>query len=186
MSHRIVTRKAPPRAAEAAPDERALAGLRECFADLDNPYQRAFLAGFVAGMGVKRAAELSGVACWTHYKWMKEDERYRDRFVTARAMIADHAEAEIWRRAFLGVDTPLHWRGEITCWYKSYSDALAIFAMRALKPELYRRSDPDFETIGGPTAIEITIKKEGEEEKEPALPSISIPVSEPEEGGEKA
>jgi hypothetical protein len=46
--------------------------------------------------------------------------------------------------------------------------------MRALKPEVYRRTDPEFD-LGGPSAIEITIKREGEETQE-APPEFSIPV----------
>jgi hypothetical protein len=93
-------------------------------------------------------------------------------------MIADHFEAEIWRRAFHGVDMPLHWRGEITAWTKSYSDTLAVFALRALKPEAYRRTDPDFDLMGGPTEITIRVHKPDEEKKvEPALPTVSIPVN---------
>jgi hypothetical protein len=77
---------------------------------------------------------------------------------------------------------PLHWRGEITGWYKAYSDALALFAMRALKPEVYRRCDPEFGFSRGPTGIDITIRKEGEEPKDVfGRPVVSIPVSEPEE-----
>jgi hypothetical protein len=181
MSNETVNPKPPrehaPRPPEAAPDEQALAALAECFADLDNHRQRAFLAGFVAAMSVHGAARLSGVDRSCHYDWMSKDGRYAERFERARQMIADHFEAEIWRRAFVGVDTPLHWRGEITAWYKTYSDALTVFAMRALKPEVYRRTDPEFD-IGGPTAIEITIKREGEEKEEP-LPSVSIPVEDP-------
>ncbi len=128
-------------------------------------------------MGIKRAAALSGVSRTAHYDWMKADRRYRECFERAREMIADRAEAEVWRRAFRGVDMPLHWRGEITGWYKAYSDALAVFAVRALKPEVYRRTDPDFE-IGGPTSIEITIKKEGEEEAR-SLTAVSMATHDP-------
>ena len=179
MSHPIEHPK-PPRAHAAPPEpdrvamEAELEEFREVFADVENPYQRAFLAAFIVTRGVADAARLAAVSRRVHYKWINEDDRYRERFELARAMIADQFEAEIWRRAFLGVDTPLHWRGEITAWYKTYSDMLAVFAMRALKPEAYRRTDPDFD-MTGPTAIEITIKKEGEQTPEPP-PAITIPV----------
>jgi hypothetical protein len=182
MSNPIaVARTHAPRPAEPAPDENLLAELRECFADLDNPCQRAFLAGFVAVMSVHGAARLAGVDRSCHYDWMNKDDRYRERVELARQMIADHFEAEIWRRAFQGVDTPLHWRGEITAWTKTYSDTLAVFALRALKPEAYRRSDPDFD-MRGPTSITIRVHKPGEEQNaEPALPTVSIPAADAEE-----
>ena len=179
MSNPIANPRTHAPLPEAAPDERALADLRECFADLDNPYQRAFLAAFIVTRGVAHAAKLAGVERSAHYHWMKRDDGYCERFELAREMIADDAEAEIWRRAFQGVDTPLHWRGEITAWYKTYSDALAVFAMRALKPEAYRRTDPDFSNYGGPTGFDITIMREGDEKVgPPAPPTISIPVNE--------
>ena len=186
----VKAKKAPPEhAAPPEPDRAAMAAeleeLRKVFADVENPYQRAFLAAFIVTRGVARAARLAAVERSAHYHWMKRDDGYRERFELARAMIADEAEAEVWRRAFQGVDTPLHWRGEITAWYKTYSDALAVFAMRALKPEVYRRSDPGF-NFDGPSGFDITIMREGEEKEEPPRTEISIPVNDDpsvEEGG---
>jgi hypothetical protein len=190
MSNPIVNAKTPREHARPPEPDRAameaeLEELRKVFADVENAYQRAFLAAFIVTGGVADAARLAQVDRRAHYNWMERDDFYRERFELARAMIADQFEAEVWRRAFKGVDTPLHWRGEITAWYKSYSDALAVFALRALKPEAYRRTDPDFEMMGGPTAIEITIRKEGEETKAPP-PEFSIPVNDdPPAGGDR-
>ena len=162
MSNRIVKHKAPPLAAEPAPDDRTLAELRECFVDLDDRRQRAFLAGFVAGMGVKRASELSGVSRFSHYQWMREDIGYRERFQRAHMILADDAAQEVYRRAFRGVETPVIHRGRITGWYKSYSDALAMFMLKALRPNVYR---DNAEVPVGPAAITIRVVSPEERQK---------------------
>src|SRR5581483_5058002 len=116
-------REHAPRPAEPAPDENKLAELRACFADLENRHQRAFLAGFVAGMGIKRAAALSGVSRTAHYDWMKADRRYRECFERAREMIADRAEAEGWRRASRCSYMPPRWRRAFSGSPEADSDA---------------------------------------------------------------
>lgn len=168
----------PP--AELADDE-DLAELRTIFADIENPKQRAFLAGFIRARGLRQAARLSGVHRNSHYKWMDTDPDYRERFERARKVVADEAEEEVFRRVFHGFHTPIIYHGKITGWYKSHSDALAMFVLRALKPRVYgRNAEPEYE---GPTSMEITILKEGEPRPEPPphLPQISIPVNDPEE-----
>jgi hypothetical protein len=127
--------KEPP----SAPDDRDFAELAAVFADLPNLRQRAFLAGFVAARGIRAAEGLSGVSRWSHYEWMSKDPLYAERFRLAKQMIADDFEGEAHRRAFVGVDTPVVYRGEITAAYKRYSDALAIFVLKAMKPEVYNR-----------------------------------------------
>ena len=166
---------------ETADNDRKLAEFLAEFADVTNRHQRAFLAGFAVGKGIKAAQRLSGVHWRSHYRWLAEDVRYCECFELVRAVLADEAEEEAYRRAFLGYDTPVSHRGEIQSWYKSYSDALAMFLLRGMKPERYGRHAEELGP-GGPSAFEITIKKEGEETLEPPAPlEISIPCAEPEE-----
>jgi hypothetical protein len=178
------TRPSPPN--PAAPPEppdidRELAEMLAEFADVTNPHQRAFLAAFIVGKGIRSAQRLSGVHSKSHYGWLETDSLYRERFDLARRMLADVAEEEAYRRAFLGYETSVSWRGEIRTVYKSYSDALAIFLLKGMKSDVYGRYAPD-PNAGGVSAIEITIRKEGEETKEAAaLPQITIPYEEPEE-----
>src|SRR5262249_5604332 len=53
--------------------------------------------------------------------------------------------------------TPVIYRGKITGYYKSYSDALAMFMLKGLKPAVYRDNAPL--PINGPTHINITVKR---------------------------
>ena len=164
----------PPDTAE---NDKKLAEFLAEFADVTNVHQRAFLAGFAIGKGIKAAQRLSGVHWRSHYRWLAEDVRYGELFDLVRALLADEAEEEAYRRAFLGYETPLHYHGKIKSWYKSYSDALAVFLLKGMKPERYGRHADELGPRP-PSAIEITIKKEGEETAAPAAPEFSIPCEE--------
>src|SRR5262249_52026845 len=140
-----------------------------------------FLAGFAVGKGIRAAQRLSGVNCMSHYGWLDKDRLYRERFELVERLLADEAEEEAYRRAFSGYESTTTWRGQIRSVHKSYSDALAIFLLKGRKPERYARCAGDYD-LRGPTGIDITIRKEGEEPKDVlGRPVISIPPSEPEE-----
>lgn len=137
MPRRTTKAQKPPR--PPAPKDEFLRELREVFAGLDNRHQRAFLAGFARGRGVCEAERLSGVTRVSHNKWLREAPRYRECFALVRLMLADDAEEEAYRRAFKGVETPIVYRGKIRGWTRSYSDALAMFMLKGMKPEVYGR-----------------------------------------------
>ena len=172
---------------EAADDERKLAELLAEFADVTDRRQRAFLAGFAIGKGIKAAQRLSGVHWRSHYRWLEDDPRYCECFELVERVLADEAEEEAYRRAFLGYETSVSWRGKVRSVHKGYSDALAVFLLRGMKPERYRRRAGEPVT-GRPTPLLITIRRHGDEKEKPPeppekpeLPRISIPLNEPEE-----
>jgi recombinational DNA repair ATPase RecF len=72
-------------------------------------------------------------------------------------MSGDRAEDEVYRRAFEGFDHPVSYEGEITTTYKAYSDNLAMFFLKGLRPDRYRDNQAGI-TLQGPTQINITIK----------------------------
>ena len=47
-------------------------------------------------------------------------------------------EEEIWRRAKEGVLEPVFYKGEVAGYKTNYSDTLAMFILRGLKPGTYR------------------------------------------------
>jgi hypothetical protein len=149
----------PPREKESMAAE--LEEFSELFRPLTNPKQRAFLAAYVRTIGLRSAMRLSGVERHDHYYWLKNDPRYRETFKEAQRMIADLIEDDMFRRAAHGHDTPVVYRGEITGWYKSYSDRLALSVLKAIRPERYHRL-PDDGWSGGPTGIDIRILRPGE------------------------
>ena len=112
------------------------------FQGISNPKKRAFLAAFSQCGSVSEAADQAEVHWSTHYKWLREENNaaYIDAFNRAREIAGDLAESEIYRRAFLGYDHPITYEGEITGTYKAYSDNLAMFFLKGLKPERYREN----------------------------------------------
>jgi hypothetical protein len=110
------------------------------FQGISNPKKRRFLAAFAQCGSVGTAAKQAKVHWSTHYKWLREEDNvaYTEAFNRARDIAGDLAEGEIYRRAFLGFDHPVIYEGEITDNYKSYSDNLAMFWLKGLKPERYR------------------------------------------------
>jgi hypothetical protein len=147
---------APPAETEKLADGHT-AEFRDLFREVINHRQRAFLVAYVQSLGIRSAARLSGVSRQSHYEWLRDDPLYREHFERARQMLADSAEEEVCRRAYRGYDTPVIYRGKITGYYKSYSDALATFMLKGMKPATYRDNAPL--PIGGPTHLTITIHR---------------------------
>ena len=88
------------------------------------------------------AAKEAEIHFTSHYHWLKEDDNaaYVEAFNRAREISGDIAEGEIYRRAILGFDHPVIYEGKITTTYKDYSDILAMFWLKGLKPERYREN----------------------------------------------
>jgi hypothetical protein len=178
------------RAAAVSPERRReidaeMAEFSKLFRPLENGKQRAFLMAYVRTLGIRSAMRLSGVERQDHYFWLKTDERYAELFDQAQEMLADMFEEEVLRRAWQGHDVPITYRGDIKNWYKSYSDQLVMFMLRALRPEKYHRLAHDGYP-SGPTGFDIRILGPGETladaEKRPEPSAISIPAP---DGGEE-
>ena len=106
-------------------------------------------------------AEAAGIDRDYHYYWLKSDENYRLAFEQARKMAGDRAEDEVYRRGIEGFDHPVIYEGKITGTYKAYSDNLAMFFLKGLRPERYRDNQAEI-TLQGPTQINITIKDDSQ------------------------
>lgn len=87
-----------------------------------------------------RAALLSGVDRDNHYLWMKKDPEYALAFEEAWSRGLDVLEAEIHRRAFIGVRKPVFHAGK-----------------RALDFELDEAGNPKLDAHGKPIAVPAVI-----------------------------
>jgi hypothetical protein len=134
-----------------------MADVPQAFGKFRHPQKRGFLRAFCHVGRVTKAAELAGIHSDSHYYWLKNDESYAQAFELARQMSGDRAEDEVYRRAFEGFDHPVIYEGEITTTYKAYSDNLAMFFLKGLRPDRYRDNQAGI-TLQGPTQINITIK----------------------------
>jgi len=115
--------------------------------------QRAFLAGFLQTGRITKAAEIAGIHYTTYYHWLKQSQAYAEAFEQAKGIAGDLAEDEVYRRVFEGYDHPVTYKGKITAHYKAFSDILAMFWLKGLKPEKYR--DSSSLPINGPTQFAI-------------------------------
>ena len=158
------------------------AEIHALFNDVENPKQRAFLAAYVKTKRTLAASALTGVSRETHYYWLKSDPQYCEHWRRARKMLGDMVEEEVMRRAVDGYKKPVVHQGKVTDRYKNYSDRLAVFLLKHLKPEVYnvRQREPE---IGGPTHITITVKRPDEPKPGPANEptTISLPIPEKKE-----
>jgi len=124
------------------------------FTQFHNPKKRAFLAAFCQSGRIVRACMEAGIHWTSHYGWLRRDKTYASAFEQAKQIAADHFEDEIYRRGFEGYHHPVIYQGEITGNYTEYSDTLAIFALKGLRPQKYRDSAPIATT--GPVQFNIT------------------------------
>lgn len=74
----------------------------------------------------------------------------------AIAEAVDRAEAEVYRRAFRGVDRPVYYAGQQVGIIRDYSDSLAALYLKAHRPEAYRdRAGADTGKHSGPVRVVI-------------------------------
>jgi hypothetical protein len=68
----------------------------------------------------------------------RNDEEFAEAWDHALESAAHVLEEEIWRRAHDGVLEPIFYKGEVAGYKTNYSDTLAMFILRGLKPGTYR------------------------------------------------
>lgn len=100
--------------------------------------QQAFLAAFVERGTVLAASQVAGIHRDTHYEWLRTDPDYAAAFQMAEEDAVQVLETEIRRRATVGVEEPVFHQGKIVGHIRKYSDTLAIFILKARRPEVYR------------------------------------------------
>ena len=104
--------------------------------------QALFLAALTDTVNVTLACRRAGIPRRTAYDWRDADEAFARQWDEALDEGIDLLEAELHRRAFEGVERPVYYKGEQVGTWRFYSDALAMFLLRAHRPERYRGSSP--------------------------------------------
>ena len=100
--------------------------------------KRAFLHALADTVNVAAACRDAGVPRRTVYDWRDADPDFARRWNDALDDGIDLLEAMLHRRAFEGVEKPVWHRGEQVGTTRHYSDALAMFLLKAHRPERYR------------------------------------------------
>jgi len=109
--------------------------------------RRKFLAVLKEGANVSRALRAAGLASSTAYSHRNRFEGFRRDWDEALSAALDELESALMERALKGVEKPVFYRGEQVSMVRTYSDAAAMFMLRARRPEVYDRGR---EGSGGP------------------------------------
>lgn len=104
----------------------------------DTSWWTTFLQALQEMPNIARACRAAGVSRQTAYRHKREFEEFSKAWEYALEDALDGWEAEATRRAFEGTDHPVIYQGEVTDTYKEFSDTLAIFLLKAHRPEKYR------------------------------------------------
>lgn len=102
--------------------------------------KRAFVLAFARTGNKAQAARVAGINPDTPYsrQW-RRDLALQAAVGQAKEVAADLIEEEAYRRAVHGVQVPVGWyRGKPGGMVRKYSDPLAIFLLKGLRPEKYK------------------------------------------------
>ena len=97
-----------------------------------------FLIALESTGNVSRASKAVGMSRQGTYNQKEKDSKFAALWEEALANYIDGLEAEVDRRAFEGNDKPVWHRGEKVGSIKEYSDLLAMFRLKGLRPGMYR------------------------------------------------
>ena len=100
--------------------------------------KQKFLANLRESPNVTAAARSVGISRRCAYDHRETDATFAQAWDDAIEEGVDKLEAEVERRAFKGTDKPITFQGQITGTFKEYSDTLAIFLLKAHRPERFR------------------------------------------------
>ncbi|GAA0737985.1 hypothetical protein [Sphingomonas japonica] len=99
---------------------------------------------------VSRAAREAGVPSSTLYAHRARNKGFAADWDAAMAQALDELEAVLLERARDGTEKPVLFQGKVVSSVRSYSDALAMFLLKAKRPEVYDR-------IGGGSGAMVTV-----------------------------
>jgi len=101
--------------------------------------QVAFLCAYIETFGVVvRAARACGINPGLPYRWLKNSENFRDAFEVAKGIAKAMLLDEATRRAALGVEEPVFYKGQVCGFIKRYSDSLMLALLKAKFPEDFK------------------------------------------------
>ena len=88
-----------------------------------------------------KACEVAGVARSEHYRWLRY-RRYAARFREAEEHAIQALETEARRRAMVGIEKPIFYKGQAIAHIRAFSDGLLMFLLKAKRPDIYRDRGP--------------------------------------------
>ena len=104
--------------------------------------QQAVLEAYEIYGTVAKACEVAGVARSEHYRWLRY-RRYAARFREAEEHATQALETEARRRAMVGTEKPIFYKGHAIAHVRLFSDGLLMFLLKAKRPDIYRDRGPN-------------------------------------------
>ena len=97
--------------------------------------QQAVLEAYEIYGTVAKACEVARVARSEHYRWLR-NKRYAARFREAEEHAIQALETEARRRAMVGIEKPIFYKGHAIAHIHSFSDGLLMFLLKAKRPDI--------------------------------------------------
>ena len=142
----------------------------------------AFLDVLTLSPNVANAAKAAGVVRQTPYVVRKLQPEFGVCWNQALDESIERLEAEAHRRAFEGYDEPVFYKGDEVGAVRKYSDVLAIFLLKAHRPERYR--DRYDVKAGGSLVLDISFPdRPGREAAKDTARQVGEMLSEPDDSG---
>lgn len=114
----------------------------------------SFLAALFRTAGnVSKACAAINLSRTAAYDWKREDLEFSTLWDSTIEETTEALEQEIYRRAHDGCDKPVFYQGEECGAVREYSDVLAMFILKARRPEKYRERTEITGRDGGPIRI---------------------------------
>lgn len=112
-----------------------------------------FLETLKEAGNVSASCEAAGLERGFVYSLLKIDPIFKKLWQESLDTAIDTMEQEAHRRAFKGTDKPVYQGGEQVGTIREYSDTLAIFLLKAHRPEKYRERFEHTGAGGGPVQV---------------------------------
>lgn len=125
----------------------------------------AFLKAFEELHVVSDAAKAAGVHRSTIYDWAEKDKEFEKAWNELIDRSTDLLEREAYRRAAVGVEEPVYYRGKQVGSVKRFSDTLLMFLLKGRKPETYRENHRHEHTGPGGAPLDVNVRLDENQRK---------------------
>lgn len=131
------------------------------------PRQRTvFIKILRESANISRAARTAGIPHSTVYSWRNQMPKFRQAWDEALRGALDDLEEVLRDRAINGVEKPYFYKGEISGYIRTHSDALGMFVLRRHRPGVYGDRAAENEGTGAVSSISAQLDKIAEQVKE--------------------
>ena len=109
--------------------------------------QDYFLIALGALGTIRDSVIFTGIPRAQHFRWLDKDDDYKLKYQRAQDTFSEVLEAQLYKRAIVGVEEPIYAKGEIVGYKTKYSDNLLITALKANLPDKYAERTKSTATI---------------------------------------